>query len=159
MRVTKTSPMAAATTVVPAAMPSSLQGSARPSKTARPALNAWVVGSAWAIGLIFHAPSPRAVDPAVAAEIGPAFHRRAEICGVFVNAPLEDVERTADVCRLTMVQLHGDEGPEYASEIARRTGAKVMKAARVKDAASLQALNVFRRVDYQLADTTWVLGS
>ena len=107
---------------------------------------------AWAIGLIFHAPSPRAVDPAVAAEIGPAFHRRAEICGVFVNAPLEDVERTADVCRLTMVQLHGDEGPEYASEIAHRTGAKVMKAARVKDAASLQALNVFRRVDYHLAD-------
>jgi phosphoribosylanthranilate isomerase len=107
---------------------------------------------AWAIGLIFHEPSPRAADPAVAAEIGAAFHRRAEVCGVFVNRPLEEVERLADVCTLSMVQLHGDEGPEYCSEIARRTGAKVMKAARVKDAASLQALSAFRRVDYHLVD-------
>jgi phosphoribosylanthranilate isomerase len=107
---------------------------------------------AWAIGLIFHGPSPRAVDPAAAAEIGQAFHRRVEVCGVFVNSPLEDVVRMADVCNLTMLQLHGDEGPEYCSAIARRTGAKVMKAARVKDAASLQALNAFRHLDYHLVD-------
>ena len=107
---------------------------------------------AWAIGLIFHPPSPRAVDPAAAAEIGSAFHRQAEICGVFVNRKLEDVVEIADICNLSMLQLHGDEGPEYASAVARRTGAKVMKAARVKDSASLQALNAFRRVDYHLVD-------
>jgi len=107
---------------------------------------------AWAIGLIFHEPSPRAADPAVAAEIGVAFHRQVEICGVFVNSPLEDVTRMADVCGLTMLQLHGDEGPDYCAAVARRTGAKVMKAARVKDAASLQALNAFRHVDYHLVD-------
>ena len=34
-----------------------------------------------------------------------------------------------------MLQLHGDEGPAYCREAARRTGCKVMKAARVRDAA------------------------
>ena len=32
---------------------------------------------------------------------------------------------------LTMVQLHGDEGPAFCAEVARRTGAKVIKAAPV----------------------------
>jgi phosphoribosylanthranilate isomerase len=108
---------------------------------------------AWAVGLIFHAPSPRRVDTTTAAEIGAALHRRAEVCGVFVNRPLEEVAELADVCSLSMIQLHGDEGPEYCGEIARRTGAKVMKAARVRDAASLQALSVFRRVDLHLVDS------
>jgi phosphoribosylanthranilate isomerase len=107
---------------------------------------------AWAIGMVFHAPSPRAVDPAVAAAIGGAFHRRVEVCGVFVNRPLDEVTRLADTCSLSLLQLHGDEGPEYCAAVAHRTGAKVMKAARVKDAASLQALNAFRRVDYHLVD-------
>ncbi|MFL5895841.1 MAG: phosphoribosylanthranilate isomerase [Thermoleophilaceae bacterium] len=107
---------------------------------------------AWAIGLIFHGASPRRVDLAVAAAIGSAYHRRVAVCGVFVNRPLEEVARRADECSLTMLQLHGDEGPSYCAEIARRTGAKVMKAARVKDAASLQALNAFRGADFHLVD-------
>jgi phosphoribosylanthranilate isomerase len=107
---------------------------------------------AWAIGMVFHEASPRAVDPAVAAAIGSGFHRRVEVCGVFVNRPLDEVAQLADACSLTMLQLHGDEGPEYCAAAARRTGAKVMKAARVKDAASLQALNAFRRVGFHLAD-------
>jgi phosphoribosylanthranilate isomerase len=107
---------------------------------------------AWAIGLIFHAPSPRVVDLAVAGQIGAELHGRAEVCGVFVNRPLDEVARIADQANLTMLQLHGEEGPVYASELARRTGAKVMKSARVKDLASLQALNAFRHVDYHLVD-------
>jgi phosphoribosylanthranilate isomerase len=74
------------------------------------------------------------------------------VCGVFVNRPLDEVVRVADQANLSMVQLHGEEGPVYCGEVAHRTGAKVMKAARVKDLASLQALNAFRRVDYHLVD-------
>lgn len=107
---------------------------------------------AWAIGLIFHEPSPRAVDLQTAAAIGEQSKRQAEVVGVFVNRELTEVAEIVDACMLTVVQLHGDEGPLYCEEIRRRTGAKVMKAARVRDAASLQALNAFRHVDYHLVD-------
>jgi phosphoribosylanthranilate isomerase len=107
---------------------------------------------AWALGLIFHDPSPRKADVDVAAAIGAEFRRQAEVVGVFVNRELGEVAEIADACSLTMLQLHGDEGPVYCDEIRRRTGLKVMKAARVRDAASLQALNAFRQVDYHLVD-------
>jgi phosphoribosylanthranilate isomerase len=107
---------------------------------------------AWAIGLIFHAPSPRAVDMATAQQIGGDLKREVEIAGVFVNRELHEVAEMADVCSLSIIQLHGDEGPVYCDELRRRTGLKIMKAGRVRDAASLQALNAFRHVDYHLVD-------
>jgi phosphoribosylanthranilate isomerase len=108
---------------------------------------------AWAIGLIFAPESPRRAEPAVAAEIGAAMRRRLEVTGVFLNAPLDEVVELADMCSLTMLQLHGDEGPTYCAEAAHRTGLKVMKAARVRDKASVQALRAFRvAVDFHLLD-------
>jgi phosphoribosylanthranilate isomerase len=108
---------------------------------------------AWAIGMIFTPESPRRVDPAAAAEIGAVMRRRLEVTGVFLNAPLDEVVELADLCSLTMLQLHGDEGPTYCAEVAHRTGVKVVKAARVRDKASVQALRAFRvGVDYHLLD-------
>jgi phosphoribosylanthranilate isomerase len=107
---------------------------------------------AWAIGLIFHEPSPRKADLETAAAIGAEFKRQVEVVGVFVNRELGEIAEIADVCSLTMLQLHGDEGPVFCDEVRRRTGLKIMKAARVRDAASLQALNAFRKVDYHLVD-------
>lgn len=106
---------------------------------------------AWAIGLIFHRPSPRACDPVVATQIGPAMRRRVEVAGVFVNEPLDELTRTAELSGLSLLQLHGEEGPSYCAEAARRTGCRVVKAARVRDSASVQALRAFH-VDYQLLD-------
>jgi phosphoribosylanthranilate isomerase len=108
---------------------------------------------AWAIGMIFADESPRRVDVASAAEIGAAMRRRLEVVGVFLNTPLDEVVEIADLCSLTAVQLHGDEGPTYCGEVGHRTGCKVVKAARVRDRASVQALRAFRvGVDYHLLD-------
>jgi phosphoribosylanthranilate isomerase len=107
---------------------------------------------AWAVGTIFFPDSPRACDPAVAEAIGAELKRRAELVGVFVNASLDEVALLADRCGLTMLQLHGDEGPSYCREAARRTGCRVMKAVPVKDAASLRRLRTFREVDLHLLD-------
>ena len=52
---------------------------------------------------------------------------------------------------LTMVQLHGDEGPAFCAEVARRTGAKVIKAAPVRGRADIRALEAFH-TDYHLLD-------
>jgi phosphoribosylanthranilate isomerase len=106
---------------------------------------------AWALGMIFWPGSPRACAVEDAEAIGAELHRRIELVGVFVNATLDEVARVADRCRLSMLQLHGDEGPAYCQEAARRTGAKVMKAARVHDAAQVRDLQRFH-TDYHLLD-------
>ena len=98
----------------------------------------------WAIGMIFHPESPRACDPATAEVIGSELKRRAEVAGVFVNAPLDEVAMLADRCSLTILQLQGDEGPAYCREAARRTGCKVMKAQQVKDAGAVRETRTVR---------------
>ena len=106
---------------------------------------------AWALGMIFWPQSPRACTVEQAEAIGAQLHRRAELVGVFVNAPLDEVAVTADVCRYSMLQMHGDEGPAYCQEAARRTGCKVMKAVRVRDAAQVNALRAYP-TDFHLLD-------
>jgi len=107
---------------------------------------------AWALGLIYAEESPRRCDPAAAAEIGAALRRRCEIVGVFVNPTLEEVSREVENANLSMVQLSGDEGPAFCTEVARRTGAKVMKAIRVSSAADIHGAEAFR-TDLHLFDT------
>lgn len=113
---------------------------------------------AWAIGMIFHEESPRRCDLEEAAAIATALKRKVELVGVFVNAPLDDVMGVIDSVPLTIVQLHGDEGPSYCDEARRRTGLKLMKAGRVRDGAAVRALSAYR-TDYHLMDShvpgTW----
>ncbi|HEY5318428.1 MAG TPA: phosphoribosylanthranilate isomerase [Solirubrobacteraceae bacterium] len=106
----------------------------------------------WAIGLNFWPRSARRCDPDTAAEIAATVKRRVEVVGVFVNPTLEHVAATAQAVGLTMIQLHGDEGPAFCAESARRTGCKVIKAARVHSGADIQALAAFH-VDYHLLDS------
>ena len=106
---------------------------------------------AWALGMIFWPQSPRACSLDTAEAIGAELQRRLELVGVFVNATLDEMAETADRCNLSVVQLHGDEGPAYCREVARRTGAKVMKAVRVRDAAQLHDLQRFH-TDFHLLD-------
>lgn len=106
---------------------------------------------AWAIGLIHHEASPRRVDSVVAAEIGAELRRRLEVVGVFVNATLPELAAAAENESLTMLQLHGDEGPAFCQEAARRTGCRVIKSVRVRSAADVQAAEAFRTA-YHLFD-------
>ena len=107
---------------------------------------------AWALGMIFWPGSPRACDPATAVEISRRLRRRAEIVGVFVNQPLDEIATYAEEMPLSIVQLHGDEGPSFCTEVARRTGAKVIKAASVGSRSDLQALQAFRNADFHMVD-------
>jgi phosphoribosylanthranilate isomerase len=107
---------------------------------------------AWAIGLILWPGSKRACDPAEGVRISNALRRKVEVVGVVVNQEMDEVAALADMLQLSMIQLHGDEGPAYAKEIARRTGCKVIKAQSVKLAADVVAVQAFR-VDYHLLDT------
>ena len=106
---------------------------------------------AWAVGMVFHDESPRCCPLPAAVAISAQLQRQCEIVGVFHNASLGKIARIADDAALTTVQLHGDEGPAYCEEVARRTGCKVIKAIRVRSAADVLALRVYRS-DYHLLD-------
>jgi len=106
---------------------------------------------AWALGMIFWSGSPRRCELAEAQLIGHALRRTLLLTGVFVNATLEQIDMTVQATGLSLVQLHGDEGPAFCNEVARRTGAKVVKASRVRSKATLQAASAFH-TDYHLID-------
>lgn len=66
-----------------------------------------------AVGFIFHEASSRYITPQRAREITAVLPYGIVRIGVFVNGEEEVVRRTAGSCGLDMIQLHGDESPEY----------------------------------------------
>lgn len=106
---------------------------------------------AWAVGMVLYEGSPRRCSPAEALRISGALRRRVEVCGVFVNAPLEEVVGTAQELGLTLLQLHGDEGPAFCAEAAHRSGARVIKAAQVSTSGDVRDVERYH-VDYHLLD-------
>ncbi|HJV34679.1 phosphoribosylanthranilate isomerase [Geomonas sp.] len=95
-----------------------------------------------ALGFIFFEKSPRNVEPERAARIIAALPPFVQAVGLFVNAELDYVNETADRCGLDIVQLHGEESPEYCRLVRRR----VMKALRVQGMESLAPM-----ADYHVA--------
>ncbi|MGC9219995.1 MAG: phosphoribosylanthranilate isomerase [Solirubrobacteraceae bacterium] len=107
---------------------------------------------AWAVGMILWPHSPRAVSIDRAAELAALLKRRTEVVGVFVNPTLEELASVTESVELTIIQLHGQEGPAFCAEAARRTGCRIIKAVRVQTGADIQALAVFH-TDFHLLDS------
>jgi phosphoribosylanthranilate isomerase len=107
---------------------------------------------AWAIGFILWPGSKRFVEPGVAAGIARGVRRRVQLFGVFVNPTLDEVAYAADAIGLTHVQLHGDEGPSFCAAAGQRTGAKVVKALRVRSGADVHDTLRFH-TDFHLLDS------
>lgn len=95
-----------------------------------------VEAGADALGFVFCADSPRNVTPEQAESIIRRLPPFVQMVGLFVNAPLDTVNQMADSCGLDIVQLHGEESPEFCAAVRRRT----IKAFRVQGAASLDLL-------------------
>ena len=111
-----------------------------------------VDAGAWAIGLVRWDGSARQCPLPEAERIAAQLRRTVEVCGVFVNATLAEVAAVVDGVGLTMCQLHGDEGPSFCDEARRRTGARVIKAARVRSNADMLDLDRYH-TDFHLLDT------
>lgn len=73
-----------------------------------------------AIGLNFYAKSVRAVSPDVAVRIASLVGDCVQRVGVFVNHSVAEIEDLVRRCRLSAVQLHGDETPVMVAEVAAR---------------------------------------
>ncbi|MGI9050937.1 MAG: phosphoribosylanthranilate isomerase [Rubrobacteraceae bacterium] len=101
-----------------------------------------------AIGLIF-AESPRRVSVDEASRIAADLPDGVLKVGVFVNSEPEEVLRVARKAGLDYAQLHGDEGPEDVTDL-RTGGLKIIKAVRVRDAGSLEAMEEYEADLYLL---------
>ena len=105
------------------------------------------------LGFIFYKGSPRYVEPAKAGAIinwieGP------EKVGVFVNQPLDDVNTIAKQTGIDLIQLHGNESPEYCELVDK----SVIKAFHVSmettaDELSSEIKKYQQVADYFLFDT------
>ncbi len=82
-----------------------------------------------AVGLNFYPSSHRCISFDAARKIVAALPKEIVKVGVFVNAPPADVCRTYTDLALDLIQLHGDEPPEYLAQLGNRP---VMRAFRVK---------------------------
>jgi phosphoribosylanthranilate isomerase len=63
--------------------------------------------------------------------------------GVFVNEKADEIKRVMEYCGLDMVQLHGDESPEFCREF---TTSQIIKAVELKNDNDLN-----RAFDYDVA--------
>jgi phosphoribosylanthranilate isomerase len=83
-----------------------------------------------ALGFIFYPPSPRYVKPADAKIIINSLPDKLVKIGVFVNEKPEEIKRVIEYCSLDMIQLHGDESPEYCNQFS---AAIIIKAFELKN--------------------------
>ena len=90
------------------------------------------------IGFIFAQGSRRYVAPETAHEIAREMQRVKKV-GVFVDAPMAEVNQIADAVGLDYVQLHGHE----TAEIARMAERPVIKAYRYGDDFDAETANVY----------------
>jgi phosphoribosylanthranilate isomerase len=89
-----------------------------------------------ALGFVFYDQSPRGISIEAAAALIRQLPPFILKVGVFVNAPEDLVVRAIRECGLNLLQFHGEEPPEYCLQF----GLMSMKAFRIRDAASMQAL-------------------
>jgi phosphoribosylanthranilate isomerase len=102
-----------------------------------------------ALGFIF-AHSPRQVTPQKARDIISAIPPFVKTVGIFVNQDPIEINKIMRFCGLDLVQLHGDESPDFCDELMPRT----IKALRIKDKASLRTARAYRdKVRALLLDT------
>jgi len=89
------------------------------------------------LGFNFYPKSPRFITPAKAVEIINKLPAFIDTAGVFVNASIDQIHETTNLCQLDWVQLHGDETPEFCRGFLSHN-VKVMKALRVKDQTDIE---------------------
>lgn len=93
----------------------------------------WIArAGADAVGLNFYAPSPRCIEVEAARDVGDALDSDVELVGVFVNHAVEEIVDTVGKCRLSAVQLHGDESPQILREVCEALpGVRCFRAFRI----------------------------
>ncbi len=99
-----------------------------------------------AVGFVFVDESPRKIAPEEAQRIISDLPPFVISVGIFVNRPEDEVIRIADICKLDILQLHGNELPNYCALFNR----KVIKAFRVRGSDDIKAMPEYKVAGYLL---------
>lgn len=86
-----------------------------------------------AIGFVFHASSPRFIEPAAAGRIITLLPPFITTVGLFVDADSVVVQQALAAAPLDALQFHGSESPEYCMQFGR----PFLKAIRVREGVDL----------------------
>ncbi|MCD6353837.1 MAG: phosphoribosylanthranilate isomerase [Proteobacteria bacterium] len=81
-----------------------------------------------ALGFIFYRKSPRYIAPETAREIIDKLPYDVCKVGVFVNHGAEGIREIVEFCGLNLIQLHGDESPEYCRQFPKSRLIKAIAA-------------------------------
>ncbi len=92
-----------------------------------------------AIGFVFYDKSPRFIPPMKAATIIRALPPFVSAVGLFVNPGQSEINDALKHCPLDVLQLHGEETPEFCEAQVRR----VVKAVAVQEAANLKIVHAY----------------
>jgi len=90
-----------------------------------------------ALGFIFYRKTPRYVTPEVAKDIIKKLPSHICKTGVFVNHEAEEIKEIVEFCGLDLIQLHGDESPQYCRQFAR---SKLIKALSPRSESDLEKI-------------------
>lgn len=111
------------------------------------AVNAAACG-ADAIGLNFWPESSRYVSMETAAAIARALPATVRKVGVFVNATVDEIMRVEVACGLDLLQLHGDESPEFCA----RWGTRAIRALRLRNEEDIAQIAEYSSIGMILVD-------
>lgn len=89
-----------------------------------------------AIGLVFYTKSPRAVSAPQAKAITDKLSPFVTTVGLFVNAPVEDIQQVLAEVSLSLLQFHGDESAEFCQQFNK----PYIKALRVREGMDINRI-------------------
>jgi phosphoribosylanthranilate isomerase len=95
-----------------------------------------------ALGFIFYEKSPRYVSPETAMHVIRNLPDDISKVGVFVNHDTHAVREIYDFCGLDLIQLHGDESPQYCNEFPQSILIKAISPVNAEDIGIVGGYNV-----------------
>ena len=95
-----------------------------------------------ALGFIFYEKSPRYVSPETAMSIIQNLPDEISKVGVFVNHDIHAVRQIYEFCGLDLIQLHGDESPDYCREFSQSILIKAISPRNEEDLGIVNQYNV-----------------
>ncbi len=93
-----------------------------------------------ALGFIFYPKSLRYIAPFYAREIISKLPEEITKIGVFVNEGIERIKEIREYCNLDLIQLHGNETPEYCSHFQKD---RIIKAVAVRIPEDTEAVSMY----------------